>query len=162
MSAGEARFISLAETLRPKAVVEEEPAPATLAIEACVETGVPATPYDLTEALRAARLFRATLTDALTAIGARLLRELAADVLARELRIEPANVAGIIRRVLAEYPDEPVRIRVAPCDARVVCDFPAVTDETLQAGDAVIEFVHGNVDARLGVRLADVLATAMT
>jgi hypothetical protein len=160
MSAADARFISLAEMLQPKRIIEL-PTAVPVAVESYAEPAPPVVEGDVTEALRAARLFRATLTDAVTAIGARLIRELATDVLARELRIEPANIAGIIRRVLTECPDEPARIRVAPCDAHVVCDVPVVPDETLQAGDAVIEFVHGTIDARLGVRLADVLSTVM-
>jgi flagellar biosynthesis/type III secretory pathway protein FliH len=35
---------------------------------------------------------------------------------------------------------------------------PVVVDDALEAGDAVLECAHGGIDARFGVRLADVLA----
>jgi len=157
MSAVEARFISLAESLRQPVIErapEPEPAPVT---EELTDELSPVVASTTADALRAARIFRAVLADTLGAACARLLRELATDVLARELRLEPADIAVVIRRVIAECPDEPVRVRVAPCDVHVACAFPVVADPTLQAGDAVLECVHGNVDARLGIRLADVL-----
>jgi hypothetical protein len=157
MSVVDTRFVPLEELLRPRPAVEiviEPPAP--INVEA-TDFAPPRAARDITEALRAARLFHATLGDALTAACTRLLRDVAADVLARELRLAPVDIAAIIGRVISECPDEPVRVRVAPCDVHVACGLPVIADETLQAGDAIVEFVHGTVDARLGVRLADVL-----
>jgi flagellar biosynthesis/type III secretory pathway protein FliH len=106
-------------------------------------------------ALRDARLFRARLADAFDEAAARLLRELAADVLARELRLVPCELAAIVQRVQRTAPV--VVVRVAAHDAAHITDVPVVVDETLEPGDAILEVVGGAVDARLGVRLAQVL-----
>jgi flagellar biosynthesis/type III secretory pathway protein FliH len=86
---------------------------------------------------------------------AALVRELACAVLARELALAPCDLAALARRVLAEAPV--VRLRVAPEDGVVACGVPTLVDPTLGAGDAVFELHGGELDARLGVRLADVL-----
>ena len=111
--------------------------------------------------LRDARLFRAQLADALDDAASRLLRELASDVLARELRIAPCDLAAIVQRVIERVPV--VRVRVAACDAgRIAAVLRArgcevVGDPALSAGDALLEMAGGALDARLGVRLAMVL-----
>jgi hypothetical protein len=110
---------------------------------------------DITAAAREARLFRARLADALDDALARLLREIAADVLARELRLAPCDVAEIARRALERAPV--VRVRVASADAGNAYGLPVVADPELHAGDAVFELDGGALDARLGVRLASVL-----
>jgi hypothetical protein len=159
MSAADARFIPLAELLRPP-VVEKLPEPELVPDVCEIPAALPelALAVETADALRAARIFRAVLADTLDAVCARLVRELAADVLARELRLVPADISAIIQRLIAECLDQPVRVRVAPSDAQVICEFPVVADVTLQPGDAILECVHGSVDARLGIRLADVLA----
>jgi flagellar biosynthesis/type III secretory pathway protein FliH len=159
MSVVDARFVPLEELLRPRPAVETAASP-PVPDDVAVEMVSPPPARDMTEALRSARLFHATVADAVASACARLLRDVAADVLARELRLAPVDIAAIIGRVISECPDEPVRVRVAPCDVHVACGFPVVADETLQAGDVIVEFVHGTVDARLGVRLADVLIAA--
>lgn len=110
---------------------------------------------DVGAAAREARLFRARLADALDDALARLLREVAADVLARELRLAPCDVAEIARRALERAPV--VRLRVAPADAGGGYGLPVAVDPALRAGDAVFELDGGALDARLGVRLASVL-----
>jgi hypothetical protein len=112
---------------------------------------------DVAAAAREARLFRARLADALDDALARLLREIAADVLARELRLAPCDVAEIARRALERAPA--VRVRVASADAGDAYGLPSVVDPELHAGDAVFELDGGALDARLGVRLATVLDT---
>ena len=113
------------------------------------------------DAVREARLFRARLADAFDDAVPRLLRELASDVLARELRLAPCDLAAIVARVAGGAPV--VRVRVAACDAvRGValprgCDVAVVQDAALAPGDAVVELAGGALDARLGVRLAAVL-----
>ncbi len=105
------------------------------------------------------RLFRSALADALDEHAATLIRRLAADVLGRELQLAPVDVAYLARRLVAErLADEPIRLRVAPADAGFACDVPVVADACLNPGDAVLECRSGAIDARLGVRLADVLA----
>lgn len=149
----EADFISLAEMLMPAtdgSAGGEIPAP--------VMTDARDDDDPLDErvaALRDARLFRARLADALDEASARLLRELAADVLARELQLAPCDLASIMRRVHAAAPI--AGVRVAPEDAALIGDFPVVVDASLRPGDAIVELTGGAIDARLGVRLAQVL-----
>ncbi len=118
---------------------------------------------DAVAAVREARLFRARLADAFDDAVARLLRELATDVLARELRLAPCDLAAIVRAVGERAPV--VRVCIAACDATALaggplirgCDAAVVEDPALAAGDAIVEFAGGALDARLGVRLATVL-----
>jgi hypothetical protein len=106
------------------------------------------------EVLRDVRLFRARLADALSAALPALLRELAYAVVGRELSIGPADVAVLAARILAEHPaTEPVAIRHAPGET-VDVGLPGIADPALAPGDLVIAFTAGEVDARLGVRLA--------
>ena len=99
-----------------------------------------------------ARLFRARLADAFDAALARLLRELATDVLARELRMAPCDLAALVARLCAHAPA--VRVRVAPSDISDEFGLPCVADPALESGDAILEVDGGVIDARLGVRLA--------
>ena len=110
---------------------------------------------DVIAAAREARLFRARLADAFDDALARLLRELAADVLARELRLAPCDVKDIARRVILGAPV--VRVRVSPTETVGDFGLPVVADPELHPGDAVFELTEGALDARLGVRLATVL-----
>ncbi|HEV2741173.1 MAG TPA: hypothetical protein VGU66_21620 [Candidatus Elarobacter sp.] len=116
---------------------------------------------DVAAAVREARLFRARLADAFDDAAARLMRDLAADVLARELRLAPCDLTAIVQRIAERAPV--VRVRVAACDvARGVrlprgCDAAIVEDPALARGDAIVELAGGALDARLGVRLALVL-----
>ena len=165
-----AEFVALADLLRAPAgsprVVREDATPpdATAAVAkpqsapAAADLGVDG---DVVRILREARLFRARLADAFDDAVARLLRELASDVLARELRLAPCDVAAIVRRIVQSAPV--LRVRVAAIDrARGVplprgCDVAVVEDPALAGGDAIVELAGGSLDARLGVRLATVL-----
>jgi hypothetical protein len=114
-------------------------------------------------ALRDARLFRARLADAFDDAAGRLLRELASDVLARELRLAPCDLGAIVRWIGERAPV--VRVRVAACDAAALAAVPlprgfdaaVVADPMLAGGDAVVELGGGALDARLGIRLGVVL-----
>ncbi len=106
-------------------------------------------------ALREARVFRAQLRDAFDAAAQELLRELAADVLARELRLAPCDLAAIVRRVAHGAPV--VCVRAAGADVRPIDGLAVVRDDSLAPGDAIVEVVGGSIDVRLGVRIADVL-----
>ncbi|MDB5042000.1 MAG: hypothetical protein JWN27_2726, partial [Candidatus Eremiobacteraeota bacterium] len=90
-------FVSLADLLLPNAIEAEspshEPEPQPVAAERLEDT-----PPDVASALRAARLFRAQLTDALTEAFGTLLCDLAADVLARELRLAPCDLEAVLQR----------------------------------------------------------------
>lgn len=150
----EADFVSLAEMLirsaAPPVAPEEVPAPVA-APEAHADIAAVAR----SAALREARLFRARLADALDEALARLLREVAADVVARELQLAPCDVARIVERAQRSAPV--VAVRLAAADAARVTQLPVVIDDALHPGDAVLEVAGGTVDARLGVRLAHVL-----
>jgi hypothetical protein len=155
-----AEFVSLADVLRgpapppaPATAVAASEEPATARAEVPPASGVAADELDA--ALRDARLFRARLADAFDEAAARLLRELAADVLARELRLAPCDVAHVVRRIAACAPA--VRVRVAPGDAAGISGIDVVADADLCAGDAIVELAGGALDARLGVRLAAVI-----
>lgn len=159
MFEADARFVSLAELLAPAApAAAVEPAPAAAAAP---PLQTPPCARETRDAIRAARIFHAALADAFDALLAGLVRDLCTEVLARELNLQPADIDGIIARLLAERThDGPLRVRVAAADARAACGIPVVVDEALRAGDAVLECANGSIDARLGVRLADVIAAA--
>jgi len=111
------------------------------------------------EALRDVRLFRANVADALENAVEVLTVGIAADVVARELQIAPAEIDAIVRRTLEEYwGSEPLRVRLHPEDAKdALCDLPIVEDASLLRGDAVIELREGVLEATLGARLDSVL-----
>jgi flagellar biosynthesis/type III secretory pathway protein FliH len=111
--------------------------------------------------LRDVDTFRTRLQAVFDGALDRLLRDLATDVLGRELRLAPCDLASIVRRVRASAPV--VRVRVAPgedVDERALAlgEATVVRDAALALGDAIVEVRAGTIDARLGVRLADVLA----
>lgn len=130
------------EALEPAPGHCEEPAPATL------------------DVLRSVRLFHATLRERIDAAVPLLLEDIAANVLARELRLAPAEIGRICERALARFASEkPLCVRMHPADAaRHVLPIPVRPDVQLRAGDAILELRDGAfVDATLGVRLAAVL-----
>lgn len=145
------RFVPLAELLREAPSIEEPPR---------VEPGIEEGPRDDQEhALRQARLFRAHLCDALENAVGELLTDIAAEVLARELQLAPAEIGAIVRQVLQTHcASDPVRVRVHPEDAAVAaCELPVVCDDGLRRGDAIVELRDGALEASLGVRLEAVL-----
>ena len=156
-----AEFVSLADMLRPASGAAH---PAACVAGESEHDGTVLAPApeppneergDVHAAVRAARLFRARLADALDAASARLIRELASDVLARELKLAPCDVDALLRRILERAPV--VRVRVAPVDVARVRAVPCVADPALAPGDALVELNGGALDARFGVRLAMVL-----
>jgi len=155
-----AEFVALADVLRTPAGAQlahtEAPARRLRRVGTLRPAAdVPPSASEVREAVREARLFQARLADAFDATLARLLRDLATDVLARELRLGPCDLAALVARVLAGAPA--VRLRVAEADADVAAALPVVVDAALAAGDAIVELAGGALDLRLGVRLANVL-----
>jgi flagellar biosynthesis/type III secretory pathway protein FliH len=161
-----AEFVALADVLRARASGTAEAAvepAARVAAESFAQDHplVPESDAFACAAVREARLFRARLADAFDDAAARLLRELASGVLARELRLAPCDLAELVRRARERMPV--VRVRVAACDVARVAGalsrggVPVVEDSVLASGDAVVEVAGGALDARLGVRLATVL-----
>ncbi|HVA34207.1 MAG TPA: FliH/SctL family protein [Candidatus Baltobacteraceae bacterium] len=154
-------FVPLAAFLRPIAQVDHVPEPDPLDsvdppddVEAACEGG------ELTEVLSQIRRFRASLADALEVAVERLVRDVAADVLARELALRPADVAEIVAAARRRYAaDEPLRMCVHPDERERLhgVDIDVVGDARLRRGDVVIELRSGTIDASLGVRLEAVL-----
>lgn len=129
---------------------------AAVATDAHKADGNACAPDDgLAQTLRELRLFRARVLDAFDDAAARMLRELGSDVLARELRLAPCDLAAIVARIRMRVPA--LRVRVASVDVPAFADIPVVADAALAPGDAVVEVAGGALDARLGVRLAAVL-----
>jgi len=116
------------------------------------------------------RCFQARLADAFDRKRDSLLRDLACEVLARELLMKPANITEIMRRLLEDFREEErITMRVHPDDlvglsefdvgtlGRQKLDLQLVGDNGVRRGDAFIELHDGSIDARLGVRLDTVL-----
>jgi len=102
------------------------------------------------------RRFGAMVDDALDHQVASLLREIAVDIIGRELQLASSDLSAIVRaaRERHAFAQQPLRVRVHPSEVdRLELDVPVVGDERLRSGDAVIELRSGSIDARLGVRI---------
>ncbi len=151
-------FVPLALFLRP-AVSEPATEPAPPAASPPLEIAL--RPPEREEALRAARRFRAALADALDAALQELLRTIASEVLARELRLGGADVAAIVSSALDRFADERiVSVRAHPqdCAALVAVPIERVADDSLTPGDVRIELQWGTIDLTLDARLDAALA----
>lgn len=156
------RFRSLASTLTGS---ESLDGPDIVQQEEASSEGIPRNdPIEVSdnerELVREVRLFHARVIEAVEASVETLTADIAADVLARELCLAPADIEAIIDRALQRFAQEqPVRVRVHDADlAGLTCSVPLIADARLRPGDAVIELRSGSVDASLGVRLAAVLS----
>ncbi len=106
------------------------------------------------------RLFRARVAEALEFALDGLCRDLASEVLARELMLGPVDVGAICKALIERYAREvPVSIRVHPHECETLNDFdvPIVADERLCRGDVMLDVVGGTLNASLAVRLEQVL-----
>jgi hypothetical protein len=128
--------------------------------ESCEAPASMEAPTPQSEALAEVRIFRAGLADALDAVRATLLRDLAVTVLARELQISPVQIDSIAAQALERvWEDEPIRVLANALDlpALGALPVPANADARLRRGDVLVEVRHGTIDVSLGARLADVL-----
>lgn len=109
--------------------------------------------------VRDVRLFHARITEAVETAVELVTADIAAEIVARELQLAPADIERIVDRALQRFvSEEPLRVRVHPGEAEGVrCGIPIVADAALARGDAIVELRDGRVDARLGVRLACLL-----
>lgn len=117
---------------------------------------------ELDEVFSDVRRFRAGLADALDVAVDTLLRDIAADVLARELLLAPVEIARIVERARERFaPEEPLFVRVHPDEAQALAGMPVATrsDERLRRGDVVIELRSGTIEMTLGTRLAALIST---
>lgn len=144
-------FVPLAALVRASAAPALEPPPASpLPPESM--------PRDVTAALHAARRFTAAVREAVDEMRATLLLDVASAILARELELAPADLEAIVARALARFSEsEPVRVRVHPSELRIDPGIPVVADPSLHPADAVVELRCGEIDARLGMRLRELL-----
>jgi flagellar biosynthesis/type III secretory pathway protein FliH len=159
------QFRSLAATLlaarapapdEPALEIVEEPPPDNTA-NTFEEPG-----DDQLELARDVRLFHARIIEAVEAAVETLVADIAADVLGRELLLEPADIEAIVDRALQRFAaEEPLRVRVHAEDVeRVKCGVPVVADMRLRPGDAIIELRNGSIDASLGTRLSTLVRAA--
>lgn len=150
-------FVPLAAYLRPPA---PEPALASSAPTA-PEPEIAPVSFEYDETLRAARRFRAALADVLDAAVQQLLPTIAREVLARELRLEGADVAAIVTAALDRFDEERVlSVRAHPhdCEALARIELERIADDALLPGDIFLELRSGTIDLRLRTRLDGVLA----
>lgn len=146
-------FVSLAHYLQRS----EEPAPSSVpceAVSAEETTRSSNDPHDV-------RRFYACIEDAVETARGDLLRDLAASVLARELALQPVELARVASSVLARFAEqEPLHVLAHPDDvARLHAIGVAVRPGAgLRRGDLTLVLQYGSIDASLGARLADVLA----
>jgi len=106
------------------------------------------------------RLFRARVAEALESALEGLCRDLASEVLARELMLRPVDARAICEALIDRYAREvPVAIRVHPHECQTLngFDVPIVADERLRRGDVMLDVVGGTLNASLAVRLDQVL-----
>jgi flagellar biosynthesis/type III secretory pathway protein FliH len=159
-------FVSLDRILRgePASVAVAVAEPVAVAPAAAEAVTAPESAAVTAELLRDVRRFRARLAEAFETARVALVHEFAYAVLGRELQLGAPDIAQIALRMLAEHPGaQPLQLRVAPADVAQLAACadalpPIVADATLEPGDVMLELACGHVDARLGVRLAAVLA----
>lgn len=111
----------------------------------------------LGQSLNEVMRLRARAAEAFERKAEELLADLACAVLGRELRTDPADLRAIIEQMKGRMFDEsPVVIRVSPEDAPYI-QGPVVADPELGFGDLVFDTEDGQIDLRLGTRLAGLL-----
>ena len=136
-------------SVEPECEVHEEEEAAT--VEVAVESDV------LDEVLRETRFFRAALRDALEESVKMLAREIAIEVVARELELAPVDIAAVVERASERY-ETPLSIRVHPEEARRLAAFAnVIEDASMRSGDVLLTVAGGTIDASLGMRLERVL-----
>lgn len=147
-------FTPLATFLRPRHVATAESIPAP-------PTPVPVpTQVEYLEALSAARRFCAGLRDALDVAVAQCLREVAREVLGRELQLAQPDIAAIVNAALERCAGETVLcVRVNPGDLEALRAFglELMADERLCRGDVVLVLRSGTIDVALAARMDTVL-----
>lgn len=115
------------------------------------------------EALGDLRRFRAAVSDAVDVAVETVLGDIAADVLARELELAPANLEAIVARACARHAGEGiVCVRVHPDEAAQLRDagVDVIGDSAVRRGDVLLCVRSGTIDVSLGARLAGVLDAA--
>jgi flagellar biosynthesis/type III secretory pathway protein FliH len=157
-------FVPLAVFLSPVRAEPIPPTPSTHHVPEDAAATRPDASETLTEcasALGAVRRFRAALADALDVAVQQLLAQIAETVLARELKLGPADIGVIAAKARERFMNEKiVAVRIHPRDRDALgkLEIDAVLDETLSPGDIVAELRSGTIDLRLQTRLNAALA----
>jgi flagellar biosynthesis/type III secretory pathway protein FliH len=115
------------------------------------------------EALGDLRRFRAAVSDAVDVAVGSVLCDIAAEVLARELELAPANLEAIVARACARHASEGVVcVRVHPDEAAQLREagVDVIADSAVRRGDVLLHVRSGTIDVSLGARLAGVLDAA--
>lgn len=152
-------FVALEDLLRPPPRVQPESVP--LGAEPAPDPDVQAQPREPHDLVRAERLFRAALADALQAELARLLPAIAREVLARELELKPVDVAAVASAALERHANDGiVRVRAHPDDVDDLtrAGVAAVADECVRPGGVLVEIRSGTIDVSVEARLDALLA----
>jgi len=111
----------------------------------------------LGQALNDVMRLRTRAAEAFERKAEEMLNDLACTVLGRELRTERADLANLIAQMRARMMGElPLKIRVSPEDAPHLTG-PVEGDPQLDFADLVFVVEDGEIDLRLGTRLAAVL-----
>jgi flagellar biosynthesis/type III secretory pathway protein FliH len=107
------------------------------------------------------RRFYAAVADAVDAAASDVMRDIASEVLARELALAPVELAGVTTKVLQQFAcEEPLHVVAHRDDLAALhgLGVPVRVGESLRRGDVTLVLRYGSIDASLGARLADVLA----
>ena len=157
-------FVTLHAWLHPEPADVPPPEPEAPPEPASPEPASPepASPDEelLADVCSRVRRFRAMLADALDRALADLVREVAVEVIGRELVCAPADLQRIVARALERVaPDLPLAVHVHPSQLELVqLDVPVIADPGLRSDDVRIDLRSGSIDARLGVRIERMLA----
>lgn len=115
----------------------------------------------LSEVVSKARRFRAALAEALDLAVQPMLKEIAREVLGRELKLRPADITAIVARIRDRSASNDlvsVRARSENLDAIQALGFAAMSDDTLPRGRVHIELHSGTIDMTMPAKLEAVLA----
>lgn len=114
------------------------------------------------ETVQELALMRLAALEAYERAWRRLLDSLAHEVLARELRLAPPDIAALASRALQAFAEqEPLALVLAPQDAqRVALDLPVRADPALEPGDLVVEVRDGELESRFAFRVRRALEEA--
>ncbi len=108
-------------------------------------------------------LLRVAALDAFERSAARALRELATEVLGRELALAPFDIEALVARALEAFAGAvPIRLVLSPADAiRVRVALPVRVDAALQAGDTIVEVGDGAFESLALFRLERIVSRAL-
>lgn len=152
-------FVLLADRLRAPVAPVELPH-AESAVDVAPEAPEMTPPASHEEALSEVRRFRAALADAAELMREWIARDIACDVLARELLLADADIAAIAARAVeGSMAYAPVALIVHPDDVEraSACGIAVEAGDALRRGDALVRVACGTIDATLGARLEALL-----